>query len=87
MRREKLTISIDSNTYFFLKLASALTKKDMSDIIELGVRLVKHYTEAGAAADEFLAFIEKRDPQLLEELVEFRNRLEEAKARAAGVVA
>ena len=77
--RERMHISILIEKARFLRIVSALTKKDKSDVVEIALDLLKHYINCGSAADDFLYYIEQKDPKFLEKLVAFRNKVNEQK--------
>jgi len=83
---EKIHVVLSDEAYLFLKVASVFSKRDVSEIVEMAVQMLKHYLGAGDSADGFLGFIRDRDPQLFKELMEFRYRLEEAKEKISEVV-
>ena len=75
--KEKIHISLPIEKASFLRIISALAREEISDIVGISLDLLKHYLSSGASSDEFLSYIEQKEPSLVKKLVELRNKIQE----------
>lgn len=75
--KEKIHISLPIEKASFLRIISALAREEISDIVGISLDLLKHYLSSGASSDEFLSYIEQKEPNLVKKLIDLRNKVQE----------